>query len=111
MSCLPSVFASFRHLCVRVRTHQEPGAAGRRGRTLSVVATLATLAVGAVAQAPPLTFPGTPVGTPSAEVTVPVTFQITGEVAKVKVLTLGAPGLDFAAGTGVSCVAAERTAG
>jgi large repetitive protein len=114
MSCLPSVFASLRHLCLQDGTDQEPGADVLRGRSLRLglaAAMMTALAVGAVAQAPLLTFPATSVGTPSAEVTVAVSFQTAGEVVVVKVLTLGAPGLDFAAGTGASCINAEKTAG
>ncbi len=72
---------------------------------------LLALAVAAASQSPPpLTFPLTPVGTPSAAVTVTVNFQTAGEVENVQILTLGAGGLDFAAGSGASCQGADRSA-
>ena len=69
------------------------------------------LAVGASAQSStPPTFPLTPVGTPSSAVTVTVNLQAAGEVENVRILTLGASGLDFAAGSGASCMGANRSA-
>ncbi len=57
------------------------------------------------AQSP--TFPATTVGTVSAQVTVTVTSPSGGEVSNVEFLTMGAPGLDFAAGSGPSCQSRE----
>jgi hypothetical protein len=60
------------------------------------------------AQSP--TFPVTSVGTASAQVTVTVTSPSGGEVSNVEVLTMGAQGLDFAAGSGPSCQSRELNA-
>jgi sugar lactone lactonase YvrE len=112
MSCPPSVFAFLRPLCVQDGTVRERRSAARSCRRYGLMATMvAALVLGAAAQAPPLTFSATPVGASSAEVRVSAKFQVTGEAITVKILTLGTQGQDFAAGTGASCVTAERTAG
>src|SRR5215472_5861360 len=116
MSCLPSDSELRRHLCVQVRNTEKPlvNAQTRQVFSRLVLATmLLPLTVGAAAQSgPPLTFASpVAVGTPSTEAAVSVTFQAAGEVTKVKVLTLGAEGQDFAAGTGSSCLNKERVAG
>ena len=107
MSCPPSVLAFLRHSCV-------PNEAGQRVRSVSggwsfgrlrwMVALLAASAVGAYGQAPVITFSATTVGTTSSEITVNAKFQTGGEVGRVKVLTLGAQGADFTAGSGASCL-------
>ena len=69
------------------------------------------MATGASAQsAPQPTFPLTPVGTSSSSATVTVNFRAAGEVETVQVLTLGASGLDFSAGSGASCQGADLLA-
>lgn len=78
-------------------------------RWLPVVAAFVLVATGAQAQS---TFGPQAVGTTSAEQNVTVTAQATGTVAKIEVLTQGAAGLDFAAGTSASsCTGAALTAG
>ena len=129
MSCLPSARAFCQYLCVRnpkARTNfatrrvtaldsfVNPFEAhtGRARRWAGLALTMAVaLVAGATAQsAPSPAFPLTPVGTASAAVTVPVTFRAAGTVDKVEIVTVGASGLDFAAGPGASCAGASLLA-
>ena len=78
-----------------------------RGWMLALVMLLA--AIGAQAQA---VFRPQPVGSAAPEQDVTVTATTAGTVQTVAVLTLGASGLDFAAGTGAStCASATLAAG
>ena len=106
--CMDIPSALLRPKCNRPsRLFPATGGGCRRRLGLPLAMALAMASAGA---AQSLTFPATPVGTASSAVTVTVTFQTDGEVHKVKVLTLGAEGKDFAAGFGASCQAAERFA-
>ena len=133
MSCLPGVSISHSSCVLNQKTSQRTFCAAQmpatpfnpvnsgqvsgfvaksptrqnRQRALAWAA-LALSAGGVFAQSP--TFPTTAVGTASAQVTVTVTSPNGGEVAKVEVLTMGAQGLDFAAGSGASCQSRELTA-
>ncbi len=69
---------------------------------------LLSLAANAGAQA---IFGLQPVNTTSASQSVTVTASSAGTVATVRVLTAGAPGLDFAPGTGGSCISANLSIG
>ena len=114
MSCPPSVLAFLRHSCVQNEADprlRSADAGWSYGRLRWMVALLAASAMGAFGQAPPITLSATAVGTTSSEITVNAKFQAGGEVGRVKILTLGAQGADFTAGSGASCVHAERNAG
>jgi hypothetical protein len=134
MSCLPSDTPVSHSSCVQDQkpSHLTPCGSQPTGRQLTsanlcrdlgsalkkltrqrwqwafVLAALVLPIVGAFAQSP--TFPVTAVGTASAQVTVTVTAPFGGEVSNVEILTMGAPGLDFAAGTGPSCQSKELDA-
>jgi large repetitive protein len=131
MSCLPSDAPVSHSSCVQDQktSHLTPSGSQPAGRQLTPAnpcrdrrsalkrltrqtlqwaftwAALVLPAVGVFAQSP--TFPATAVGTASAQVTVTVTAPLGGEVSNVEVLTIGARGLDFAAGSGASCQSRE----
>lgn len=73
-----------------------------RGKACAAV--LALLSTGLAAQAQS-TFPAQAIGTPSASVSVTVTAKQAGTVSTVRVLTGGAPNLEFVAGSGTSTCA------
>lgn len=120
MSCLPSARASLSYFCAQNRASlsakrrltaidlqinkvEAHAGKARRWVGLSLMMVMALVAGATAQSAPSPTFPLTPVSTPSAPVTVQVTFQAGGTVDKVQIVALGASALDFAAGPGASC--------